>query len=172
MDTGVFEEEKGNSLLLSLSKDITSCRTKEDVQHIVSNKLAPCFQYNPVMISLNEPDNLTHKVYIISVNSETKKELDVTRGQMKFFINDGIFDVIQSSAEPVVFDMDELTRRANHPFYVDVWSQLGAKEIIGFVLRVNNESIGVATLYPKQKNTFDPEQIRFAQAMCSYVGIA
>ena len=173
MDTDVFEEEREKSLLLSLSRDITSCRSKEDMEHIVSNKLAPHFQHNDIMISLNEPDNVMHRVYIYAASRETKKQLDHAESeQLKFFVNDGIFNVLESSTDPVVFDIDELMARATRPFYVDFWSQRGAKEIVGFVLRVNNESIGGAILFPRQKNTLNADQLKLAQAIFSYVGIA
>lgn len=173
MSGGVFEEEKDDSLLLSLSRDITSCRTKEDVQDIVANKLARFFQHNDITISLNEPDNLTHKVYIHAISRETRRHFELSKDQVtRSPINDGIFDELESSIGPVLFDMDELIRRSNKPPYIDFWYQRGARELVGFVLRVNNESIGGATVYAKEKKTFNGEQLRLAQAICSYVGIA
>jgi formate hydrogenlyase transcriptional activator len=172
MASAAFGEENDESLLLSLSRDITSCRTKEDVQNMVVSKLAHFFKHNDILISLNEPDNLTHKVYIHSVRREIKRQLELSEANQRSVINDGIFDVLENSMGPVVFDMDELVRRVNKPSYVEFWYHQGARELIGFVLRVNNESIGGATLYPREKKTFSGEQLRLAQAICSYVGIA
>ena len=170
-EMSISENEK--SLLISLSRDITSCRTKEDVQQILSTRLAKYFQYTDIMVCLNNSDEITHQAYIYNVNEETINHPDFTsNGSRKFFINDGIFNVIEDSYEPVVFDMEELVSRSNKPFYVDFWHSQNVKEIIGFPLRMNNECIGGATLYPRNKQAFTGSQLKLAQALCSYLGIA
>lgn len=165
------EEEK--SMLLSLSKKITSCRNIKDVHEIVVNKLAPYFLNNELMICLNNEDNLTHSCVVGSVTDETKNHPDFSRGAtMKYFINDGVFNVIEEAVGPVIFDMQELKSRINRPFYVDFWNELNVAEIIGFPVRVNNKCIGGVTLYPRVKNSFTTRQLELLQAICSFVGIA
>jgi len=169
----LLERENEKLMLLSLSGDITSCCTYKDIQDIVTTRIEKYFQFNEVMICLNNPDNLTHRCYIHTITQETMKHGDFVRAAtMNFFINDGIFNVIEESTEPVIFDMDELVSRKNKPFYVDCFYELSVKEIIGFPLRMNNESFGIATLYPKKKNMFDEAGLKLAQALCSYIGIA
>ena len=159
--------------LLVTLQDITSCRTREDVQDIVSRRLAKYFQFNEVMVCLNNSDNLTHNCYIHTVSPETRSHPDFARGSvMKYFINDGIFNIIEESEEPVIFDMEELVRREDKPFYVDFWYDNKVKEMIGFPLRMSNVCIGAVTIYPKERNTFTKPQLSLAQTVCSYIGIA
>lgn len=169
----ILERENENAMLLALSSDITSCRTYEDVQDIISKKLTKYFHFEEVMICLNNSDNLTHKCYAHNVTRETMNHPDFVRGaMMKYFINDGVFNVLEDSTGPVIFDMDELVSRQNKPFYIDFWRQLNVKEIIGFPIRMNNECIGGATIYPKEKNIFNNADLQMAQAVFSYLGIA
>jgi len=169
----ISNSENEKSLLISLSRDITSCRTKEDIQQILSTKLTKYFQFTDIMVCLNNSDEITHQVCIYNVCEETTNHPDFAPGgSMKFFVNDGIFNVIEASYEPVVFDMEELVSRSNKPFYVDFWHSLNVKEIIGFPLRMNNECIGGATLYPRSKQAFTDPKLKLAQAVCSYLGIA
>jgi formate hydrogenlyase transcriptional activator len=167
------QRENEKSMLLSLSSDIASCRTKEDVENIVKMRLVEFFQFNEIMICLNNDDNITHTCYIHSVSKESMSHPDFARGaNLKYFINDGIFNIIEESKVPVIFDMEELVSRTNKPFYINFWNQLNAKEIIGFPLRMNDKCIGGATLYPKIKNSFSESQLNLISAVFSYIGIA
>lgn len=169
----ILERENEKSMLLALSNNITSCRTYQDIQNIVSNILPKYFQFNDILICLNSPDNLTHKIYSANLSRDTMNHPQFEKiATMNYFINDGVVNVIQDSAEPVVFDMDELINRENRPFYIDFCHELHVKELIGFPMRVNDECIGGAVLFVKEKNTFSPEALKLAQAVCSYLGIA
>ena len=169
----ILERENEKSMLLTLSNNITSCRTYQDIQNLVSNNLPKYFQFNEILICLNSPDNLTHKIYSADLTRDTMNHPQFEKiATMNYFINDGIVNVIQNSIEPVIFDMDELITRENRPFYVDFCYDLKVKELIGFPMRVNNESIGGAVLFAKKKNTFSPAALQLAQAVCSYLGIA
>ena len=169
----ILERENEKSMLLGLSNDITSCKTYQDIQNIVSNNLPKYFQFNEILICLNSPDKLTHKIYSADLTRDTMNHPQFEKiATMNYFINDGVVNVIQNSSAPVNFDMDELISRQNRPFYVDFCHELNVKELIGFPMRVNNESIGGAVLFCKQKNTFSSGALQLAQAVCSYLGIA
>lgn len=168
----ISKSENEKSLLISLSRDITSCQTEEDVQRILSTKLVKYFQDTDIMVCLNNSDNITHQAFIYNVSKETINHPDFASGStMKYFINDGIFNVIEDSDQPVTFDIDELVTRTSKPFYVDFWHSLKVEEIIGFPIRMNNKCIGAATVYPRVKNAFSESQLKLAQAICSYLGI-
>lgn len=165
--------EAEKSLLLQLSRDITSCRTKQDIQQIVSNRLSKYFQFNEIMICLNNPDNLTHTNYIHTITEQTIRHPNFAKGAaMKYHIHDGIYDAIQQSEGAIVFDMYELMRRANRPYYVDFFYELNVNQLIGYSVRVNNKSFGAVFIYVKEKRFFSEQQLQLAQAVCSYISIA
>lgn len=167
------ESEEDKSLLLSLSKDITSCRTRKDIQQIVSDRLGKYFRFNEIMICLDNSDNLTHTNYIHTITEQTMRHPDFAKGvAMKYYINDGIYNVFQQSEEPVIFDMYELMRRPNRPYYVDFFYELDVNQLIGFPVRVNNKSFGAAFVYVKEKRYFTQPQLQLAQAVCSLISIA
>jgi formate hydrogenlyase transcriptional activator len=169
----LLERENEKSMLLSLSEDITMSRTYEDVQYIVSNKLAKYYLFHDTIICLKNSDNLTHESYAQMVTQETMNHPDFERkSKMKFFTRDGIFNVIEGSKEPVIFDMEELAKQESRPFYIDFWHKLNVKELIGFPMWMNNECIGVAKVYSRNKNTFPPAALKMAQAVTSFIGTA
>lgn len=167
------ESESEKSLLLLLSKDITSCRTKKDIQQIVSDRLSKYFRFNEIMICLDDADSLTHTNYIHTITEETMNHPDFARGAaMKYYINDGIHNVIQQSEGPAIFDMYELMRRPDRPYYVDFFYELNVNQLIGFSVRVNNKSFGAVYIYVKEKRFFTLQQLQLAQAVCSHISIA
>lgn len=158
--------------LLSLSQQIVSCRTRLDVQNLVAGPLARYFQFNEIMICLNNADNLTHTNYAYIVKPETMRHPDFTRGQkLKYFINDGIHNIIADSPGPLVMDMDDLIEKENKPFYIDFWYKNRIRELIGFPVRINGQPVGAAYLYARAKGTFSESQLQVAQAVISFVGI-
>lgn len=131
--------------LLSLSRDIASCRTRQDIQDLIAGPLARYFQFNEIMICLDNADHPTHTNYAYIVKPETTRHPDFARGQkLKYFINDGIHNVIGAAEGPLVMDMDELVEKANRPFYIDFWYSNGMRELIGFPVRLNGQPVGAA----------------------------
>jgi transcriptional regulator with GAF, ATPase, and Fis domain len=169
----ILERENEKSMLLSLSKDITLCRTYEDVQNILTNKLGKYFHFSEITIYLTNPDQVTHNCYAHAVLQETINHPDFIRSlSMKFFNNDGVFNAFENSREPVIFDMEELVARKNKPWYIDFWYEHHKKELIGFPIHMNDEPIGAAYVYVEEKNAFTTAELNLAQAICSYIGIA
>jgi transcriptional regulator with GAF, ATPase, and Fis domain len=166
-------EEGDKDLLLALSKEISSCHTKEEVQHLLTKKLSVYFRFNEVMVCLTNADGLTHTCYLHTVSPETMRHPDFARGAaMKYFVNDGVFNVIEEKDEPVLFDMDQLASRVNKPHYVDFWiNHVHVREMIGFALRRNGQPMGSICVYAKEKNSFTREQLLLAREICTYIGI-
>lgn len=167
------EIEQEKSLLLQLSNDITACRTKQDIQQIVSDRLSKYFRFNEIMICLDNPDQLTHTNYIHTITHTTMSHPDFARGAaMKYYINDGIYNVIQQAKEPAIFDMHALMQREGRPYYVDFFFELNVNQLIGFPVRMNNKSFGAIYVYVKEKRFFSPTHLELAKAVCAHISIA
>ncbi|HEY4325106.1 MAG TPA: sigma 54-interacting transcriptional regulator [Mucilaginibacter sp.] len=173
LSPSIEEMEKENALLLLLSKDITSCRTKSDIQQIVSERLGRYFQFNEIMLCLDNADGETHTNYIHTITQQTMSHPDFLKGvAMKYYIKDGIYNVIQESAGSAIFDMFELMRREKRPYYVDFFYDNLVRQLIGFPIRVKNESFGAVYIYVKDKRFFTDAQLKLAGAVCSHISIA
>ncbi len=169
----IEEMEKENSLLLLLSKDITSCRTKSDIQQIVSERLGKYFQFNEIMLCLDNEDKETHTNYIHTITQQTMCHPDFMKGAaMKYYIRDGIYDAIQQAEGPAIFDMFELMRREDRPYYVDFFYDNHVRQLIGFPVKVSNKSFGAVYIYVKDKRFFTEAQLKLAGAVCSHISIA
>ncbi len=167
------EIKKENSLLLSLSKEITSCKTKSDIQDIVSESLSKYFQFNEIMICLDNPDGETHTNYIHTITEKTMSHPDFARGAaMKYYIKDGIYNIIQEAKDWVIFDMKQLMTVVDRPYYVDFFYDNRIKQLIGYPLRVSNNSFGAVYIYVREERLFSQLQLQLAEAVCSLISIA
>lgn len=125
------------------------------------------------MLCLDNPDGETHTNYIHTITQQTMSHPEFKKGAaMKYYIKDGIYDAIQQSDGPAVFDMFELMRRENRPYYVDFFFDNRVRQLIGFPVRVKNESFGAVYIYVKDKRFFTDAQLKLAGAVCSHISIA
>jgi transcriptional regulator with GAF, ATPase, and Fis domain len=76
------------------------------------------------------------------------------------------------SDTPVTYDLDELMSRNYVPGYVDFFYKNGIREMVGFPIRVNNETIGGMWIHAKNKHAFTEEQLNLSAAVCSHIAIA
>lgn len=155
-------------LLLSLANDIISCRSQQEIQDIVSNRLQRFFLFNEVMICLDEPDGLTHASYIHTLTESTMQHPGFARGAaLRHHNADGVYDAIKSSPAPLLLDMKELYMRKERPYYIDFFYSHRAKELLGVSMRMNDQTFGAAFIYTRKKEQFGPGQLALVQTLCS-----
>lgn len=169
-----FEQsEKEKSLLLSLTTAITACQQKEDIQQIVTEKLSGFFNLNEIMICLDNDDQITHSNYIHTISQQTMQHPDFARGAaLKYYIKDGIYEVIQQADKVVFFRMEDLMKRPDRPYYVDFFFENDVTDLIGFPIRTNKTSFGAVYVYVKDQRTFTDSEILLAHAVCASISVA
>src|SRR5438094_10458881 len=100
---------KEKDMLLALSRDITSSRSKEAILDLIKNKLGTVFQYNAVTVSLLHPNKINHSAYLYTLPEEMMTHPDLPkRAAEKYVVDDGVYDVLLASSVPVTYDLDEL----------------------------------------------------------------
>jgi formate hydrogenlyase transcriptional activator len=168
-----ISSEKEKTLLLSLSKDITSSKSKAAIQDILDNKLSSIFQFNAVVVSLLHSNKINHGAYLYSFPEEMMKHPDLEKSSNDpYFIPDGVYEVMLQSERPVIYDLDELMARNFVPGYVDFFYKNGIREMVAFPIRVNDETIGGLWIHAKTKNAFTKQQLNLSEAVCSHIAIA
>jgi formate hydrogenlyase transcriptional activator len=167
--------EKEKSVLLSISNDMTSVRTKDDLYEIVNKKLFNISLFGELVISLINEDKITRSAYIY--RSLTPGLFHEHPGfeqasVEKFPIKDGVMDAALQSGYHLILDMDELIKRENAPSYVPFWYSYGMREMIGLPLRAGNEDIGILWVYLKTKGTLNNYHLALLRGVSSQIAIA
>src|SRR5205814_4578733 len=126
-----------------------------------------------VTVSLLHENKVNHGAYLYSFPEEMLKHPDLpARAAEKYFIPDGVYEIMLQSKTPVIFDLDELMKRKLIPGYVDFFYKNDIREMVAFPLSVNGENIGGVWLHSKLKGNFTKEKLDMAEAICAHISIA
>lgn len=168
------DSEKENNILLSLGKDITSCRNKNDFLDVVHGIFRKFFPFKELVISLVNPDKKTHSAYLYNLTENSKSHRDyMARAKEKYVIEDGVYDtVLLSEGRALVLDMDELMKDPDRPPYITFFYENNIREGVALPIRQNDESIGAVFIYMEKKGTFNNSELYIAEGICSQISIA
>jgi formate hydrogenlyase transcriptional activator len=169
------EKERENQILLDLSNDMTSVRTKADLYNVISEKLCKIALFGELVIGLINEDKVTRSAYIYRSATAGKFHEHPGFSQAsveKYPIADGIMDVVMASVSHVVFDMDILMCRLDKPPYIPFWHSYGMREMVGLPLRAANEDIAVLWIYLTERGTLTPYHLALLKGVSSQIATA
>lgn len=151
--SNLLKREKEQSFLLSISQDIIKCRDRNEFLDIVKLKLSALFEFKEVVISLLNDDGLTHSAFLHNLSESAQNHPDFDeRSTQKYVIEDGIYNLILNSEEPLIFNLEEIRKQDWAPPYVDFFYKNGIRESIAIPLKENNRSIGAIFIYMEKNN--------------------
>lgn len=154
----MLESDQDKSLIISLSKHLTSIRNKGDLFAIVGDSLRSILPFDELTISrLNEEDG-THSAYSAG---------DV----QKYPVTDGIYDVLLQSETPLFYDMDELMVSSPMVPYVRSFHDNGMREMLVIPLRANNQCFGGIFVYFKKKGLMTHHAFSLLPGLCDPISI-
>lgn len=168
----IIERENEKTILLSLSNEIAAVRDKDDLFKVVSNKLAELFSVKGFAISLVNEDGTTRSPFLVNVEDNIRNHpLFSEIVSRQFVINDGIFNTVLHSDDPVTIKVNELPETEDTPAYVKFWKKLEIELIVGTALRVGENRLGALFFY------LEPASIgklrnNLLKGVCAQVSIA
>jgi len=139
----ILEREQDKSMILSLSKGLTSTRNKKDFLAFLGDTLHKILPYEELTISRLNADGETYSVY-------------PTGTPEKYPLADGIYDALLQSETPLFYDMDDNN---------------GMREMLAIPLRENNRCFGGLFIYFKKKGLLTHRTIRLFQGLCDQISI-
>ncbi|HTI94281.1 MAG TPA: sigma 54-interacting transcriptional regulator [Puia sp.] len=169
----IERKDHEKSILLSLGSDISHVRDKNDLLQVINSRLKKLFSFTHSAIGIIDQGRNTYSSFILDPQSKSKAhpEYDQYR-KVDFPVDDGIVDRAISVEEPIVFDLDELSKSAGVPGYVTVNHDMGMKEMVVVALRVKGQPIGFLLLFADGKNGFDSNQLSLLKGIAAQVSTA
>ena len=165
-DKKKIEYEK--SILLDLGNDFASVRNRHDLLTVVRTKLRILFSTYGFVISIIHEETGTHCAFVID-HEEKGYEFDGFKEakSQDYSLNDGIFNQVMATNEPIEFNLKELVKNPAMPDYVRFWKKIGLDKITGIRLHIDNIPIGCVWLH--SPNSFEG---RFLKNLCSQIALA
>jgi formate hydrogenlyase transcriptional activator len=170
----IERREAEKSLLLSLSNDMALVRGHKDLAKIINEKLKKLFFIKDFTIVAMHENKMTYGAYLYDQEGtpyDKKREyLETLFNSFKF--EEGFYDVVLNSNEPVSFNIEEIMKREIVPGHIKFFNSLGIEEIIGMALRIGNEDIGILWIQPSEINSFEIVNQNVFRGVCSQISVA
>lgn len=164
------QEEK--AILLSLSTEIASLKTRNDLFRVVNEKIKKIFSITQFGIAKINDDHLTHSAFMIDMGKAVIDHADFEKiTNLKYSINDLAFSSVIRTDEPVILNIAELAAEDDAPAYVYFWEAIGFKKLLCLALRVGGTPIGTI-FFNILENEDDGRKYSLLKGVCSQVAVA
>jgi transcriptional regulator with GAF, ATPase, and Fis domain len=163
----ILRRQREQSFLLDFSHDISTVRTKEDLQQAIFLVLQKVLNMKLAMLRIVEDDGVTLSPYMYD-ESVFEKENSAFRVMISrnIDIHEALSARVLNSGTPVIFNVDEEIRQGNTSPYIQFWKNVGYSNAYGAPLRVGNVNVGTLWLLTNELN------LTILKGICAQISIA
>ncbi|MEO7523069.1 MAG: GAF domain-containing protein, partial [Ferruginibacter sp.] len=168
----IANREYQQTLLLSLSNEIASVRNKNDLLQVLNIKLKALFPIIGFGITLQNEDGVTHSPFVVDSDDPIKNDIDFEKViTLKYSIEDGVYDRIVQTSEPVLINVDDIKTRVQTAAYVAFWKKLNVRQVVGNGLGVAGKNMG-CLIFLLQDSTTERIDHALMKGVCAAVSVA
>ena len=147
------EEEK--SILLSISDEIASIRTRKDLFAIVNERFKTLFGIKEYGIAHVHPNGATYGAFMLDYEDVTTSHEDfIAITSAHYPVTDRLFRSVMDSNDPVLIDVNEWLQQPGTPAYVGWWKDLGIRHVLGIALRAGGRNIALIYIFIDNNEPF------------------
>lgn len=169
----IVKKERENSVLLSLSNAIATIRNKADLFDVIDQKLKKLFKFEDFVICLINDDKQTHSAFLYNQKEDfTTNEGIAPTASEKYTLDDGLCEVMMSSDQPIVFEVEEVLKWPSPPTWLSFWHNMGIKEMVGLTISDRNKCVGFFYLYAKEPNAVSNEYYNLLHSISLQISVA
>ncbi len=152
----IADREQEKTILLGISNAIASIRARNELFAVVESDVKPLFPVRYFGIAQINADQTTYGSFISDFLEQSKRlpgyDKLITD---KHYIADRVMGGIISSEDPVLFDVEQLSKESDAPAIVEFWKNAGLQWVLGAALRVGGKNIGCAFLHLNARDVID-----------------
>jgi len=166
------EREDEKSILLSISEEIASLRSRSDLSHVLNTKIKQLFAISEFGIAQINDDRMTYSSFVLALGDEIRNQPDFESiTSRKYKVTDRVFQLIMQASDPIILDVAKLANEPGIPDYVDFWRKAQVNQVIASALRVGGKNIGCAFLHTEGDSHKAPN-MHLLKAVCAQVSVA
>jgi formate hydrogenlyase transcriptional activator len=173
----IHQREQEKTRILAFSNAIASVRDKNVLAKLLKKQLKELFNITDYVIHALSDDKTKHSPILFDPDANFAKHPDFQQLIHKpAEVNDGVFDVILASCDPVFFnvaDWDDLPAR---PIYIEAARAEGLKQMVGVSICIGQERIAVMnfkhenySMIIRQKTLFESIISQIAITICNII---
>lgn len=169
----IKDREIEREILLSISNDIAAVRLPGRLMEVIGQKLKPQLGFTHIMIGIINDDRKTFRAFLLDPGSKSQNHSfykhAITR---KFPINDGVMNKVFDTAEPVIFDLDELIKNKDIPKYFIMNYESGIKQVIIIRLSKGESVFGFWMIHFDKKDVINKIKLSLIVGLANQLSIA
>jgi formate hydrogenlyase transcriptional activator len=160
--------------LLSLSMDIASARTTDELLTLIRIKLKNLLGFTNVGMTKFNKEKMTFSPIMPDPQSTASGHPEYTRAYgMVYPVLDGMmFERAFASDTPIVFSLMDLVKRGNMPFYITIPYESGLKIMCTTRLCHRGEVVGFWLLYFEDEAAVDESRLRLIEGLANQLSVA
>lgn len=164
------EEEK--SMLLEFSNAIASVQNKYLFAKILKHQLSKLFSIEDYVINILSEDEKHIIGFLYDLeNEEFKKKEFLKLLETPIAVDDGIFNRILASDDPVTFWIEDWIRMEQPPVYLEAAIATGLQYMTGVRMRIGAKNIATISI-KHDKAGLPVSSLPFLKSICSQISIA
>lgn len=165
--TALQQREQEQLLLLSISNRLAGVTDNAGLSEVVQQQLKGALAFHNFVIGVTDKDEKQYRVFY---HNESKvftlfqeKQLDV---------NDGFFNTVLMSADPVTFDLGSLLKnKLKLPCFIESGYQSGIREVVALPLQYQKNNPSIVFLFFKTQNSMSRDAMRLLKGLSSQMSI-
>ena len=160
--------------LLSLSVDVASARTTDDLMLTVRLKLKQLLAFTNTGMTFADKEKMTCTPVLADPTSTASGHPEYESAYKQVYsIYDGLgFEQAFASEKPVVFDLEDLVKQENMPLYVTIPYESGLKIMCITRLCHRDEILGFWSIYYDSKYALDDSRLRIIEGLSNQLSVA
>jgi transcriptional regulator with GAF, ATPase, and Fis domain len=164
--------ENEKTILLSLSNEIASLKSRQDLFKVVNAKIKEIFSVTQFGIVKVDEDGMTHSAFIMDLGLSETDQPDFERlAKLKYSVKDSVFQQVMTADDPIILDVNGLASEKNPTEYAKFWKRVGFTSLVCFPLKTGGETIG-AILLNRGSKPFMSSEIHLLKGICAQLSVA
>ncbi|MEO1050309.1 MAG: GAF domain-containing protein [Bacteroidota bacterium] len=169
----ILREKSYKESLLVISEDITKVRSKEDLMHVIFDRMQPIFQFDDCVVNVWRDDYQSVEMVSSFPNSEAPEHPFYKMfKEGKFPIEQTGYEEILKQSAPKFYTLDYWLKRYPDFEGVKLIQELGYVEHLVFPLYKGEEKIGVLEFHAKEEGQLKSQPMALFKGACDQVAVA
>lgn len=162
-----------SQVLLSISNDLASTRTKDDLLDVLLERLKALVPFDDILITIYNKEKHSHYVWAHRYHSYRRIHPAFDDYIVaEYPAEDNVLNVIQEHREPIVFNIDEIVESGLAPDYIKYYQENGLAQLVGVMMRSTASEVGGFFLTSTVQGNFKREHLAIIKGISSQLCIA
>jgi formate hydrogenlyase transcriptional activator len=170
----IQRRQQERETLLSLSTDVASVRTIEDLMTTIRLKLKQLLGFTNTGMTFADKQKMTCTPVLADLNSTASGHPGYKRAYSHVYsIYDGLgFEQAFASDKPVIFNLEDLAKQENMPLYVTIPYESGLKKMCITRLCHRGDILGFWMIYYDNHSALDGSRLRLIEGLSNQLSVA